>query len=395
MYHLIVIGGGAAGVFAAISASLANPGARVALLEKSAVLLAKVRVSGGGRCNVTHSCFDPSLLIQNYPRGGTELRGPFHHFQPRDTIQWFESRGVTLKAEEDGRIFPVTNSSETIIECLLSEAKELGVEIFTRQRIEKIKKTDTGFEVGDFLCEKLLLATGSAPDGHKWAAELGHTIQKPVPSLFTFNIPDSPLKELSGIAVSGVELKIVGTSFSQKGPLLITHFGFSAPAALKLSAWGARLLHEREYRVLLAVNWLEGIEPGNILETFLYLKKTAPQRTLLSENPFKFPKNLWKTLLKDERRLNDFSLKDLQALAHKLREDVYQVQGKTTHKEEFVTCGGVSLKEVQFKTMESKLCPGLYFAGEILDIDGVTGGFNFQAAWTTGYLAGNAALYRS
>ncbi len=392
MYDLIVIGGGAAGVFAAIQAKATDRNAKVALLEKSAVLLAKVRVSGGGRCNVTHSCFDPALLIQNYPRGGQELRGPFHTFQPRDTIQWFESRGVSLKAEPDERIFPITDSSQTIIDCLLNEAKELVVEILMRQRIEKISKIPEGFEVGPYLSRKLLLATGSSSDGHTWAAALGHTIQKPVPSLFTFNIPTSPLKELSGISVPSVELNIVDTPLKQRGPLLITHFGFSGPAALKLSAWGARVLHEKEYRTPLSVNWLPDLKMAQILETFLQLKKGNPEKTLLSENPFKFPKNLWKTLLNDEKRLNDFSLKDLQTLAQKLNSDIYQVEGKTTHKEEFVTCGGVTLKEVQFKTMESKICPGLYFAGEILDIDGVTGGFNFQSAWTTGFIAGSSAM---
>lgn len=390
MYDLIVIGGGAAGVFAAISAKLANPNAKVTLLEKSAHLLAKVRISGGGRCNVTHSCFDPALLVQHYPRGGQELRGLFHRFQPRDTIQWFESRGVSLKAEADGRIFPTTDSSETIIECLLSEAKQSGVEILVRQKIDRVTKSEKGFDVGPYSTRKLILATGSGADGHTWASQLGHTIQKPVPSLFTFNIPTSPLKELSGISVESVELKILGTSLSQKGPLLITHFGFSGPAALKLSAWGARVLHEQQYQVQLAVNWLPEYNRSELLEILVQLKKTAPQKTLLSENPFKFPKNLWKTLLNDERRMNDFSLKDLQAFVQKLQENIYQVEGKTTHKEEFVTCGGVTLKEVQFKTMESKICPGLYFAGEILDIDGVTGGFNFQSAWSTGAAAGRA-----
>lgn len=391
MYDLIVIGGGAAGFFAAVCAKNAHPEARVALLEKSAVLLSKVRVSGGGRCNVTHACFDPALLIQNYPRGSHELRGPFHRFQPRDTIQWFESRGVPLKAEADGRVFPVSNSSETIIDCLLSEAKKLGVEILLRQRIQTITKTQSEFEVGPFTCRKLILATGSGTDGHLWAEHLGHTIQKPVPSLFTFNIPTSPLKELSGISVDSVRLKILGTSLEQTGPLLITHFGFSGPAALKLSAWGARPLHEKQYRVELAVDWLPALSEEEIFQALCALKKKAPEKTALSENIFKLPKNLWKTLLSDDRRLNDFSMKDLQTLAQKLHADVYQVEGKTTHKEEFVTCGGVTLKEVNFKTMESKLCPGLYFAGEILDIDGVTGGFNFQSAWTTGYLAGTSS----
>lgn len=392
MYDLIVIGGGAAGMFAAISAKAANPKARVVLLEKYAALLAKVRVSGGGRCNVTHNCFEPDKLIQNYPRGGPELRGPFHRFQPRDTVQWFESRGVRLKAESDGRIFPATDSSETIINTFLNEAKKLGVEILIKQKIDKIEKIAEGFQVGPYVTRKLLLATGSSTDGHAWAKHFGHTIQKPVPSLFTFNIPTSPLKELSGISHNPVELSIVGTSLVQKGPLLITHFGFSGPAALKLSAWGARTLHEQQYKVQLSVNWLPDETISQTFEKLVQLKKAAPQRTLLAENLFKFSKNLWKTLLDDERRLNDISQKDLQALAQKLHADIYQVDGKTTHKEEFVTCGGVTLKEVQFKTMESKICSGLYFAGEILDIDGVTGGFNFQAAWTTGFIASANAV---
>lgn len=392
MYDLIVIGGGAAGMFAAISAKAAKPDAKVALLEKSAHLLTKVRISGGGRCNVTHACFDPTLLIQNYPRGSNELRGPFHRFQPRDTVQWFETRGVPLKVEKDGRIFPCSDSSESIINCLTSEAEKLGVEILMRQKITTITKTESGFEAGPFTCRKLLLATGSGADGHAWATQLGHTIQSPVPSLFTFNVPTSPLKELSGIAVEMAELKLLGTQLKQKGPLLITHFGFSGPAALKLSAWGARYLHEQQYNVKLAINWLPEYSAPQILEKLTQLKKISPDRTLVSENVFGFPKNLWKQFLSDDRRLNDFSLRDLQMLAQKLHEDVYQVEGKTTHKEEFVTCGGITLKEVNFKTMESKICPGLYFAGEILDIDGVTGGFNFQNAWTTAYIGGTSAL---
>lgn len=388
MYDLIIVGGGAAGVFASIQAKIIRPDAKVLLLEKSAVLLAKVKVSGGGRCNVTHACFDPNQLVQNYPRGHLELRGPFHRFQPRNTIEWFESRGVTLKAEADGRIFPTTDSSQTIIDCLLGEAKKLGVEILMRQKVDKIIKSDC-FEVGSFKSHKLLLATGSAPDGHKWAEELRHTIQPPVPSLFTFNVPESPLKSLSGISVQNAEVKIIGTPFKQKGPLLITHFGFSGPAVLKLSAWAARTLHEKDYHFEISIDWLSDLSETKIYEKLLFLKTSTPNRPL--DNVFGLPKNLWKTLIPDERRLNDISLKDLQLYAKKLHADVYQVQGKTTHKEEFVTCGGITLKEIDFKTMESKVCPGLYFAGEILDIDGVTGGFNFQSAWTTGYIAGSSS----
>lgn len=390
--NFLVIGGGAAGIFAAITAKATHPKWNVLLLEKTAVLLSKVRISGGGRCNVTHSCFDPRLLVQNYPRGGKELLGPFHRFGPRDTINWFESRGVALKTEEDGRIFPTTDRSETIIECLLSEAKKEGVEIRLRQRIERISKEEKGFQIqlkeGEPLqCEHLLLATGSSPEGYAWAEQLGHTIQKPVPSLFAFNIPDSPLKELSGISLEKVQVKIAGSSFSQSGPLLITHLGFSGPAVLKLSAWAARYLHEKEYQVDLLINWLPDLSREEIGQALLKLKAEFPQKTLAAENLFSLPKNLWRVFA-SPKRLADLSHKELQALADKLHGDLYRLNGKTTNKDEFVTCGGVTLKEVDFKTMQSKICPGLFFAGEVLDIDGVTGGFNFQNAWTTGFIAG-------
>ncbi|MBS0624548.1 MAG: NAD(P)/FAD-dependent oxidoreductase [Verrucomicrobia bacterium] len=384
---IVVIGGGAAGVFAAIAAKEAQPEAQVILLEKSAVLLSKVKISGGGRCNVTHSCFDPKRLIENYPRGGRELLGPFHRFQPQNTIEWFAAKGVELKREEDGRMFPITDSSQTIIDCLLSEAKKLGVEIRFRQKIINLSK---GFliEGENIPCDKIILATGNSAEGHRWAEQLGHTIESPVPSLFTFNVPTSPLKELSGVAVESAELRIPG--FSMRGPLLITHFGFSGPAALKLSAWGARVLHEKGYKLELQINWLPDLTEEKIYEKLLRLKEAAPQKSLPAENLFNLPKNLWKTFA-PAKRLNDLSFSELRALAKKLHADPYQVDGKTTHKEEFVTCGGVRLKEVDFKTMESKICPGLYFAGEVLDIDGVTGGFNFQNAWTTGHIAGTSA----
>jgi predicted Rossmann fold flavoprotein len=382
-FDVIVIGGGAAGFFAALAAK--SKGQSVAILEKTAVLLSKVRISGGGRCNVTHSCFDPANLVKNYPRGHKELLGPFHRFGPKDTIEWFESRGVSLKAEEDGRIFPVTNQSETIIDCLQKEANRLGVEIFLRQKIEKIEKGFTIYAGQKFSAKKIILATGSSQEGFAWAEKLGATIQKPVPSLFTFNVPKSPLEELSGVVIDPVHLTV--GNFSQTGPLLITHFGFSGPAALKLSAWAARFLYEKNYCVDLKVNWLPLIDSLKIL---IELKQKMPNRTLVAENPFRFPKNFWKVFLKKwaDKRLNDYSFKELEAICEKIHADIYPVSGKTTNKEEFVTCGGVTLKEVNFKTMESKVCPGLFFAGEILDIDGVTGGFNFQNAWTTGFIAG-------
>lgn len=400
-FDVIIIGGGAAGIFSAVQAKAFSPEATVLVLEKTAVVLAKVKVSGGGRCNVTHSCFDPRSLSQNYPRGHKELIGPFHGFQPSDTITWFEERGVTLKTEEDGRIFPTTDSSQTIINCLLTEARDLGVEIRLRQKISDVKHINSQFHLtaqdGTILvAKKLILATGNSPDGHRWAEELGHTIQSPVPSLFTFNVPTSPLAHLSGIAHNPVELQIAQTSFEQTGPLLITHFGFSGPAAIKLSAWGARHLHEKQYRVELLINWLPNLTREEIVAKILKLKAQHPQKILLGENLFYLSKNLWKAFLDrvniGERRLNDISSQAVQQLTTLLNRDTFAVEGKTTHKEEFVTCGGVDLKEVDFKTMQSKVCPGLFFAGEILDIDGVTGGFNFQNAWTTGFLSGRSKV---
>ncbi|NGX45379.1 MAG: Ferredoxin--NADP reductase [Chlamydiae bacterium] len=388
MYDLIVIGGGAAGIFAALNAK--QKGLRIAVFEKTATLLAKVRISGGGRCNVTHACFDPLALSKNYPRGSKELVGPFHHFQPQDTIDWFAARGTKLKAEVDGRMFPVTNRSETIINTLLSEAKKLGIEILLQQKIATIEKknhfTLTMRDGRLVETKNLLLATGSSHQGHAFAAALGHTIAKPVPSLFTFNVPSSPLKSLSGISVEKVRITIDKGKFSEEGPLLITHFGFSGPAILKLSAWAARYLHEKEYSFEICINWLPGIDTRT---TLISLKEKHPSKTLLSENPFHLPKNLWKSLLSEQGPLRDIPIKNLNLLSEKLHANSYLVEGKTTHKDEFVTCGGVDLREVNFKTMESKKCPGLFFAGEILDIDGVTGGFNFQNGWTTGYLAGS------
>lgn len=395
MIDLVVIGGGAAGIFAAVHAKMASPSAKVIVLEKTGVLLSKVRVSGGGRCNVTHACFDPNLLVKNYPRGFKELLGPFQVFQPKDTIEWFESRGVALKTEGDGRIFPVSDNSETIIRCLLSEAEKLGVEIILRGRVELILKTENAFELTlkdgkKMATRNLLLATGSSPEGYAAAQSVGHTIQNPVPSLFTFNVPTSPLKHLSGVSVENATLKI--GHFVQQGPLLITHFGFSGPAALKLSAYGARYLHEKNYQVELLINWLPALSQEEIFDLLIQYKNSSPQKSFLSENLFGLPKNLWKTHLEPfgDKRAHDISHTELRKFAERLHCSHYQVDGKTTNKEEFVTCGGITLKEINFKTMESKLCPGLFFAGEILDIDGITGGFNFQNAWTTGYIAGGS-----
>jgi predicted Rossmann fold flavoprotein len=401
MYDLVVIGGGAAGFFGALSANQVNGKARILICEKTAVPLAKVRVSGGGRCNVTHACFDPKLLVAHYPRGSKELVGPFHRFQPQDVFRWFESRGVSLKIEKDGRSFPVTDSSETIIDCFMSEIKKLGIELWLRQKIDRIEKIEGRFLIHtkDQVIEtqNILLATGSSKEGYRWAELFGHSIREPVPSLFTFNVPTSPLLELSGITFQKVTLSLDGFPLSQTGPLLITHFGFSGPSALKLSAWSARYLYEKNYCVDLKINWLPDFSVSDIYNTLEEVKKKGPSLTLASQNPFRFPKHFWKIFLGAfaEKRLNDLSLKDLKLLSEKLHGDIYQVNGKTTNKEEFVTCGGISLNEVHFNTMESKLCSGLFFAGEILDIDGITGGFNFQNAWTTGFIAGSSSIATS
>lgn len=397
---LAVIGGGAAGFFGSITAAKKAPHCRVILLEKSKQLLTKVRLSGGGRCNVTHSCFDPKLLIQNYPRGGKALLGPFSRFQPLDTIDWFKSQGVALKTESDGRIFPTTDNSETIAHSLQEAAHRLNVEIRTCMGVNSIVPIKDGFELnlgnGEQLhCHRLLLACGSNPKMWELLKSLGHTIIPPVPSLFTFNTPNSPLLEMAGISVSKVHVKIKNTSLEQTGPLLITHWGFSGPAILKLSAWGARILHEKLYKATLVVNWLPDITQNELKELLLDFKVLSPARLIANEGPPLLPRNLWKKLIEiagvpNSLRWSHLSTGLLQKMIQQLSSSTFEIDGKSTYKEEFVTCGGVALNEVDFKTMQSKCIPHLYFAGEILDIDGVTGGFNFQNAWTTAYIAGNA-----
>lgn len=399
-YHFIAVGGGAAGFFGALAAKAKEPQAGVLILEKSTALLSKVRISGGGRCNVTHACFDPVILAKHYPRGNKALIGPFTRFQPRDTMEWFQSRGVDLKIETDGRVFPVSDNSQSIIDCLLTEAGRLGVEIRLKQSLTELKKEEDSFKLyleggGVLSCDKLLLATGSHPNGHAFARSFGHTIQPPIPSLFTFNVPTSPLKDLAGIAIQNGVVEIPEASLTQKGPILITHWGFSGPAVLKLSAWGARTFHENKYKLSMRINWVPSYTTEPCLDHLKKLRAESPSQTIMSANPFNLPKNLWKrflvlTSIEGDVRLSEISNNSLAMLSQKLTADIYDIDGKTTYKEEFVTCGGVSLNEINFKTMESRLCPGLHFAGEILDIDGITGGFNFQNAWTTGWLAGNA-----
>ncbi|MBS0622874.1 MAG: NAD(P)/FAD-dependent oxidoreductase [Verrucomicrobia bacterium] len=391
----IVIGGGAAGIFAAIRCKTQNPHSQVILLEKTNQLLAKVRISGGGRCNVTHACFDPKKLVQNYPRGSKELIGPFHTFQPKDTVAWFEQQGVLLKTENDGRMFPTTDSSETIIQCLMHAAAQLGVDIRKQQRIVSIQKQGHQFLIQlqdqQISADAVLLATGSSSWGYSVAKDFGHEIVEPVPSLFTFNIPTSPLLDLQGIAVPNVIVTLKDTPLKQQGPLLITHWGFSGPAVLKLSAWAARTLHDLQYKAILLVNWLASQNQEALYQSLLQRKSENP----LQSFPPLLPSNLLQRLLASLNMdpvtpLGKLPNKALAQLAAKLHADPYAIEGKTTYKQEFVTAGGVDLKGIDFKTMESRKTPGLFFAGEILNIDGVTGGFNFQNAWTTGWLAGTA-----
>ena len=407
----IVIGGGAAGFFGAISCAEANPNIKVALIEAGRKPLAKVRISGGGRCNVTHNCFEPIRLVENYPRGGKALRGAFTRFQPLDTIKWFESRGVKLKTEPDGRMFPITDSSETIINCLMEAAERAGVRLVTGVGVKSVinhflDDTKANFEIelknGNKLhCDRLLIATGSNPLGYRWAKNLGHKIESPVPSLFTFNLKDTRLQGLAGVSVESVMAKLGSgkNKLEQTGALLITHWGVSGPAILKLSAWGARYLCDRQYQATLQINWLPQFNQETIKQYLLQVKAENPKKKIVIHSPVNLPKRLWQSLvdyvgIKEFKIWTELSKQELNKLVIELVQGQYQITGKGLFKEEFVTCGGVSLKEIDFKTMESKKCPNLYFAGEILDIDGVTGGFNFQSAWTTSWLAGNAMSYK-
>ena len=396
---LIIVGGGPAGVFAAIWAKTVHPQSSVLILEKSSNLLAKVRISGGGRCNLTNAHLNSKTASRFYPRGSQELIGPLTRWSSSDTIEWFISKGVNLKTEEEGRVFPASDQSQTIVNCLLSQLDSLKIETRFGCEIQTINKEKDLFSLkvneGETLyCRKLILATGSSKEGYRWAEELGHTIVPPIPSLFTFNISSFTLKELSGITVNPVELRIDGTTHIEKGSLMIAHFGFSGPAVLKLSAFQARYLHDQNIQADLIVNWLPEHSEKEIHDILCQIKTDVPQQNLISNNPFSLPKSLWKVFLNDqiEKRLRDLSLKELRALASRLHSDRYRIGGKTAHKEEFVTCGGVERREINFKTMESKINSNLFFAGELIDIDGITGGFNLQNGWTTGFLAGMNSL---
>lgn len=401
--NVIVIGGGAAGFFGAIACAEANPNLKVTLLEAGRKPLAKVRISGGGRCNVTHHCFDPARLVEYYPRGGKALRGAFTRFQAKDTVQWYESRGVRLKTEADGRMFPTTDNSETIIDCLMQAADRARVDLCTGVGVKTVKhfnQENQSFQVElkngkNLKCDRLLIATGSNPLGYRWAKNLGHKIEPSVPSLFTLNIKDPRLQGLAGVSVGNAQVKLGSgkNKLEQTGALLITHWGISGPAILKLSAWGARFLYDLKYDSGLQINWLPEYDRETLKQALTALK-TNSKKKIVNECPLELPKRLWQSLISyvgiTEKVWSEISKKELNKLVTEIVGGQYQIKGKGVFKDEFVTCGGVSLKEVNFKTMESKKCPGLYFAGEVLDIDGVTGGFNFQSAWTTSWLAGQA-----
>ena len=399
-FDIIIVGGGAAGFFAAINIVEKNPKLKVAILERGKTVLEKVRISGGGRCNVTHACFVPDDLVKFYPRGEKELRGPFHQFCSGDTIEWFEKHAVELKIEEDGRMFPTSDSSQTIIECFLSATQKLGIQILTGQSVQSIFKATDYWKVETnhetFACQKLIMTTGSNPKIWEMLTQLGHSIVSPVPSLFTFNIKDARIKDLMGLSAFA-KVKVKGSKLEASGPLLITHWGMSGPGILRLSAWGARELFDKHYQFVIQVNWLNEVTFEEAMETLKELKQEHAKKAVSKKSPFEFPNRLWESLvlasdIDSERKWADLSKKLLTDLANQLTNGEFQVNGKSTFKEEFVTAGGIDLKEINFKTMESKLHKNLFFAGEIVNIDAITGGFNFQNAWTSGFIVANAQL---
>jgi len=402
---LVVIGGGAAGFFCAVNAARLQPGIEVIIIEKSTKLLSKVKISGGGRCNVTHACYNNRELIRNYPRGGKELLQAFSRFAPQDTVDWFAERGVELKTEADGRMFPTTDDSQTIIDCLLHEAETYGVQIATSAGVHSISMEEAGWKItfdGSFpvlYAQNILVATGGSRtmDGYRWLEDIGHSIVAPVPSLFTFNIPKNPITELMGVSILPATVKVQGTSIQTECPVLITHWGLSGPAILKASALGARFMAEKKYVFFAQINWLAGYHEDAVFEDLCWYKMQHPAQKVANTSHLHVPRRLWEFLVTKagfsmEQKWGDSPHKLIRKLAIALTNDVYEVNGKTTFKEEFVTCGGINLKEVDFRTMESKIASGLFFAGEILDVDGVTGGFNFQNAWTTGFIAAEGVV---
>jgi len=402
--RIAVIGGGAAGFFGAIRAAETDPAAQVTLLEATDHPLAKVRVSGGGRCNVTHACFEPRELVQRYPRGSRELIGPFSRFGPRETIAWFAARGVELKTEADGRMFPVTDDSATIVDCLQRAALAAGVRLRTRTGVNALAREADGTYrltltggAGTLTADRVLLATGGTkgPGGATLAQTLGHTIEPQVPSLFTFHIDDPLLRGLEGLAVPTASVQVPGTKLRAEGPVLVTHWGLSGPAILRLSAWGARELHGLGYTFPLQLAWSAAPTPAQAAAALAEQRTAQARKQVVSINPFSLPSRLWERLVAaagvpDGATWAGLPKAQAERLATQVTATRFAVTGKSMNKEEFVTCGGVRLREVDFRTMESRVSPGLFFAGEVLDIDGITGGFNFQAAWTTGWLAGSA-----
>ena len=396
---IIIIGGGAAGFFTSIVIAETNPNLDITILEKGDKVLQKVKVSGGGRCNVTHACFTPRELVEFYPRGKKELLGPFHQFMTGDTIEWFENHGVPLKIEEDNRIFPESNTSQTIVDCFTESAKKGGVQLELNQNVTKIEKVNSQFIIhtnsDKFIANKLVITSGSNPKIWDLISNLGHKIIDPVPSLFTFNINDDRIKEIPGVSVPNATVKLLDSKFESSGPVLITHWGLSGPAILKLSAFGAIFLAEKNYQYSVEVNWLS--KPAStVLQKLNILKRENPKKQIVLRSPFKdLPKRLWEKLvlasqIRQEQRWADVSNKQLDQLANQLTKSIFKAYGKTTFKEEFVTAGGVALKEINFKRFESKLHQNLFFAGEVLNIDAVTGGFNFQNAWTSGFITGKS-----
>jgi predicted Rossmann fold flavoprotein len=397
-YQLIIIGGGAAGFFCAVNVARMNPALKIIIIERSNKLLSKVRVSGGGRCNVTHGCFEINELIKNYPRGQNFLKKAFHWFHTKDTVHWFRERGVQLKMEGDGRMFPFSDNSQTIIDCLQSEADKYGIEVLTGCEVKEIKFAANSFQLmtngqlitAGFLC----IASGGHTKSSQfdWLRVSGHSIEEPVPSLFTFNIPDNKITGLMGVSVGTALIKIRDTKFNQQGPLLITHWGMSGPAVLKLSAWGARELAGKKYDFHITVNWLPVYNENSLRDEWKLLRNKLASQKIAGRNPFVLPSRLWLYLLqeceiKGETRWADLSSLQQNKLIQNIIAQTFHVKGKTSFKEEFVTCGGIKLSEIDPNTMQSKIVPGLFFAGEVIDIDGVTGGFNFQNAWTTGWIA--------
>lgn len=398
---IAIIGGGAAGFFAALSAKKHFPNKRVIIFEKSSKVLSKVKISGGGRCNVTNACFDNRKLAAFYPRGENNLRKAFEIFNAQSTVDWFESRNVPLKTFPDNCIFPQSNDSQSIIDCLLKESLALGVEIKFNQSITSIEVEQDSFKLftreDNFSVERVIVTTGGQPkrSGLEWLEKLGHEIIEPVPSLFTFNMPANPIRDLMGNVVEKATVKVEGTKLIGKGPLLVTHWGMSGPAILQLSAWGARVLFEKNYQFAVLVNWLDDEKELDLHKRLDQIIREHGEKMIGNLNPFPMTSRLWNFLLEKtgihpEMRWKDLGNKIRNKLVNTLLSDRYEVSGKTTFKEEFVTAGGISLHDVNFKTMESKLVPGMFFAGELLDIDGITGGFNFQAAWTTGFIAGKS-----